>query len=136
VQIETCTPKFIVKTMIEHEGNIDLTSQTYVGHANLPLTSSQSTRFVTSIGDIVRNPLLWSIEVSQWYTNAVREQEIVLGAWCAMLAMKTIVGMIYSSLKCRHVECLSFSGLDQTWRFPHTTNYESGWSSLHSWQRD
>ena len=46
-----------------------------------------------------------------------------------MSAMKTIVQMVHLPLECRHVEGLSFSGLDQSWWFPHTTNYESGQSS-------
>jgi len=46
-----------------------------------------------------------------------------------MPAMKTIVEMIHLPLKCRHMEGLSFSGLDQSWQFPHTPNDEAGRST-------
>jgi len=44
--------------------------------------------------------------------------------------------MIHLQLKFWHMEGLSSTGLDQSWKFPYTTTNESGQSSLHSWQRD
>jgi len=112
--------------MSKQEGNFELTSCTFVGHIYLSLANSKATIFRISVGDCVQNPEIESIEVLQWYTIAAREQVIFVRAWCTLSAVKTIVEIIHLPLKCRHMEGLSFSGLDQSWRFPHTTNYESG----------
>jgi len=56
LQIETCTPKSIVKTMIKQEGNFELTSRMFVGHVNLSLANSQATIFRITVGDCIRNP--------------------------------------------------------------------------------
>jgi len=55
LQIETCTPKLIVKTMIEQEGNFELTSRTFVGHVNLFLANSRATILQIPVGDCDRN---------------------------------------------------------------------------------
>jgi len=65
LQIEWCTPELIVKTTIELEGNIELTSQTFVGHVNLSLANSQATIFRISVGDFVRTLEIELIEVMQ-----------------------------------------------------------------------
>ena len=61
---------------------------------------------------------------------------IFLRAWCRIPVMKTIVEMIHLPLKCTHVVGLRFTGLHQSWWYPHTTNYDSGWSTPHLRQRD
>jgi hypothetical protein len=48
--------------------------------------------------------------------------------------LRTDIEIINLPPKCRHVEGLGFSGLVESWWFPHTTNYKSESSSLHLWQ--
>ena len=79
-----------------------------------------------------RIPWIEAVELLQRYTNAAQEQVIIVRARCTMSVTKSIFEMIYLPLKCRHIEGWSFSGPDQSWRFPHTTKYESGRSSTHS----
>jgi len=126
LQIETCIPKLIVKTMIKDVGNIELASQMFVGHVNLSLANSQAAILRYTIGDFVRYLSIESIELFPQYTIATWEQVLFARAWCTMSAMKTLDEMIHLPLKCRHVEGLSLSGLDQSWRFPHTNKYNSG----------
>jgi len=135
-QIKPCTPKLIFMIMIKQDMNIGLTWWTFAGHVTLSLANSLATILESSVGNLIRNPSLGSIELLQRYTIAACEQITNARTWCTISAMKTIVKIIHLPLKCRHMEDLSFSGLNWFWRFPHTTNYESWWSSLHLWQRD
>jgi len=73
--------------------------------------------------------------MSQVYNIASQKQVIFARARCTMSSMTTMIEISYLPLKSSHVEGLSFSGLDRSWQFPQTTNYESGRSSPHSWQR-
>jgi hypothetical protein len=59
-----------------------------------------------------------SIEVLQWYTIAARDYVIIATASCGTSPMNTIIEIIDLEMKCRHIEGFSFSGLDQSWRFP------------------
>jgi len=136
LEITTCSPKLIVKTTIKQEGNFELVSGTFVGHLNVSLANTLATIFGISLGNMFWNPYIESIEVLQRNPIAVWEQVIFALAWCTLSPMKTIIETIHLPLKYRHVEGLNFSRLDQSWRFPHTTNYDSGRSSPHSWPRD
>jgi len=53
LQLEICSPKLIVKTMIKNEVNIDLTLRMFVGHENLFLASSQPTIFRITVWDSI-----------------------------------------------------------------------------------
>jgi len=136
LQIETCTPKLMVKTTIEQEVNFELTSRRFVGHVNLSFANSQATIFRIQLGDCVWNASISSNDVLQRYTKAAWEQVFLARAWSTMSAMKTTIEIMYSPLKCRHMEGLSLSGLDRSWWCPDTSNYECGRSSPRLWQRD
>jgi len=73
LQMQTCTPKLIVKTTMKHEGNFEPTSRTFVGHGNLSLNNSQDTMFQISVGDSNQNLEIESMEVLQQYTIAALE---------------------------------------------------------------
>jgi len=113
----------------------ELTSRMCVGYVNLSMGNSQANRFRIPVGSFVWNLIIESIRMLQQYIITAPEQVILARAWYAMTAMNTIVEMFHLPLKYRHVDCLSSSGLDQSRWFPHTTNYKSGQSSPHLWQR-
>jgi len=125
-----------VKTIIEQEGNFELTSWMVVGQLNLTMANTKAAIGQVSVRNFVWNPSMALIQDLPQYINAAREHVIFATARCTMSTMKTIIQMIHLLLKCMHVEGLSFFALDRSWKFPHTTNSESGWSSPHSWQRD
>jgi hypothetical protein len=56
LQIETCTSKLIVKTMIKQDENIELTSETFAGHVDLSFANSQDTIVQIAVSDSVPNP--------------------------------------------------------------------------------
>jgi len=117
--------------MIKHDRNFELTPQIFVGQVNLSLSNWQATIFQISIGDCVRNSQAESIETLHQYTISVQEQVIFSKAWCTMSVMKAIFEMIHLPLECRQAEGLSFSGLDQSWQFPHTTMNLGGLHCIH-----
>jgi len=56
--------------IIKQEGNLEPTSQMFVGYVNLFLPNSQATIFQIAIAEFFRNPLIESIELLQPYTIA------------------------------------------------------------------
>ena len=56
LQIETCTPKWIIKIIIYQDRNFELTLRTLVGHVTQSLDSSQAKMFQISVGDCSQNP--------------------------------------------------------------------------------
>jgi len=125
-----------LKAMIKQEGNFELTSQTFVRGVNLSLSNSQATKFWMPVNVFGRNTESKLIEVFQQYTITLREQVIFTQTWYTMFVMTIMFGIICLWLKCRHMEGLSLSGPMKSSGFPHTTNYESEWSSPYWWQRD
>ena len=73
LQIETCTPELIMKTMIEQEQNFELTPRKFVGHVNLSLANRQANILRISVGDFVQNMYIALIDVLQRYTIAAWE---------------------------------------------------------------
>ena len=124
------------KTTITKQWIFKLTSQRLMRHLNLSPANSQAIILRITVCDDVRSPSIESIEDLQRYSIAAQHQMIIARVWCTLSVMKPILETIYLPPKCKHVEGFSFSGLDQSWQFPHTTNYESGQSSLYSLQRD
>jgi len=55
LQVETCSRKSIVKITITQEGNFELTSLLFVGHANLTLANSTATIFQIPVSEFVQN---------------------------------------------------------------------------------
>jgi len=136
LQIETCTPKLLVKTTTKQHRNFKLPLGWFAGHLNLYFVNSQATIFHITVGDWVQNPQIQSIEVLQWYTIAAWQQLFLARAWYRMSARKKIIQIIHLQQECRHVEGMSFPERDQSWQFSQSTYYESGWSSPHLWQTD
>jgi hypothetical protein len=136
IHMFSCIPEYVFNTMIKWNLDIKLNLQSFVGHEYQSLTNNRTMILWISDGNIDWNPSIESIEIYRLYAIAALEQLIIGWAWCTMPAMKTIIGMIHLLLKCRHTEHLSFSGLDVCWWYPHTSNYESPWSSSHSGQWD
>jgi hypothetical protein len=63
LEIETCTPKLIVKKPIYPDRNSELTSLMFVGHVTVSLDNSQPTIFRISVGNRDRNPSTELIEI-------------------------------------------------------------------------
>lgn len=71
------TPKLIIKTTIKPEWIFEHTLQIIVGLVNLSLPKRQVTNLGISVWGMGWNMSIESIQVVQWYTIIVWEQDII-----------------------------------------------------------